>query len=82
MMNRVTLNSIQCAQLNQAQWPIEVCDESGRTVGFFLTKEAFYKSMDVPISDEEFDRRLKAGGGRTWAEIRADLEKQYGPASP
>jgi hypothetical protein len=32
--------------------------------------------VKVAISEEELDRREREGGGRTLAEILADLEKQ------
>jgi hypothetical protein len=77
-MKRVTVDATISRQLGASSPPIELCDESGRIIGFFLMKKGFYDLLDSPISDEEFERRLEAGGGRPWREIRADLEKQYG----
>jgi hypothetical protein len=42
--------------------------------------KTFYATLTSPNSIEELERRSRAGGGRTWPEIRADLEKKYGPA--
>jgi hypothetical protein len=46
-------------------------------LGYFTpAKEVKPLKLDPGISEEEMDRREAAGGGRTWAEIRRDLEKR------
>jgi hypothetical protein len=59
---------------------VEFCDASGRTVGHFLSEEAYrrllYEWANAQISDEELQRRLEEPGGRSLDEILADLEKR------
>jgi len=57
---------------------VEICDESGNVLGYFSPKgdRSLYEGIEVPISEEELDRREKEGGGRTLAEILADLENR------
>jgi hypothetical protein len=56
---------------------LELCDESGATVGRFLPEEAYrrliYDWMKSQISDEELDRRLNQPAGRSLAEIWKEL---------
>jgi hypothetical protein len=60
--------------LNEA----ELCDESGRTLGRFLSEEAYrrlvYDFANAQVTDDELQRRLEEPGGRTLAEIRARLK--------
>jgi hypothetical protein len=81
-MKRVTIDPAMRKQLDADAdgKPIEMCDSAGELIGYFLTKHEFYSLLEPPMSDEEWERRLNAGGGRTWPEIRADLEKAHGAA--
>ena len=79
-MKRVTLDSALCMELDQGPQPIELYDGQGTLIGYFLTKKEFYSFVKPPISEEELQRREQKGGGRTWPEIRTDLEAKYGPA--
>jgi hypothetical protein len=79
-MDRVTLDPTLSAKLGNAPQAVEVCDAGGRSLGFFVPSKAYYANLTPPISEEELARREATGGGRTWAEIRADLEKTLGPA--
>lgn len=64
-------------KLAAADAPLEICASDGRVLGYFTpAKEAKPLKLDPGISEEEMDRRLAAGGGRTWAEIRRDLENR------
>ena len=72
-MTKVTLDSATLAKLHHLTELIEVCDESGKTVGYY------HPAVTVKgprISDEEIARRMGQGGGRSLAEILADLEKK------
>jgi hypothetical protein len=79
-MGRVTLDGALSTELGASSLPIELCDVAGKSIGFFVPTKAFYASLESPSTKEELERRLQSGGGRTWPEIRADLEKKYGPA--
>ena len=80
-MGRVTLNPALSAELGASTLPVELCDTAGRSLGFFVPSKAFYATVKSPNSEEELRRRVEEGGGRTWPEIRADLESKYGPAA-
>lgn len=59
--------------------PLEFRDEEGHLLGCYTPTKvdaAFYASLDPGITDEEIQRRIKEGGGRTLAEILADLEQR------
>jgi hypothetical protein len=81
-MERVTLNADLSNQLCGSPLPIELCDAGGQSLGFFVPSKAAYAAIKLPISEEELTAREQATIGRTWPEIRADLERKYGPAQP
>ena len=62
--------------LDAADQPVQVCTPRGKVLGFFTPAKSVPIDLDPGISREELDRRYAEGGGRTWAAIRADLEKQ------
>ncbi len=57
----------------------ELCDELGQTFGTFIPREPqetkLPPGVEPPFSQEELERRMNEPGGRTLAEIWADLEK-------
>lgn len=63
-------------KLEGSDEPVEVCTSDGRRLGFFTPAPAKKYNLDPGISREELDRRYAEGGGRSWAEIKADLEKR------
>jgi|GEM_PF-4490012 len=66
------------ARLTQAGGPIELCDQSGRTIKFFQpTPPGTLKEMS-PYSDEEIQRFAKQQQGRPLAEIWNDLQSTHG----
>jgi hypothetical protein len=77
-MTKVIVDPITRTKLAGARQKVELCDDSGLVFGHFLPLE--YHSADAGreprISDEEIERRLHCGGGRSLAEIMADLEKK------
>jgi hypothetical protein len=77
-MSSVVLDSKSLEQLRQAEGRVEVRDEAGQLVGYFTPHVArsLYDSVEAPVSDEELRRRAQKGGGRTLAEILADLERR------
>src|SRR5437879_2297313 len=76
IMSRLTLDPTTAALANQATDVMEVCDTSGRLLGHFLPVAApvDYAALDMPISDEELDRRERTEGGRSLKDMLADLE--------
>ena len=76
-MTRIIADSALRRQLNGLNAPVEVCDDSGRTVGHYLPEEAYksllYSSIDLALGQEEIARRRKEQGGRTLPEIWKSL---------
>lgn len=56
--------------------PVELCGFDGELVGYFTPARPKRYDFGPEISKEELDRRYAEPGGRTWAEIKADLEKR------
>jgi len=54
---------------------VDLCDAQGHVVGRY-TPTGRFAGMEPKVSDDELDRRERQGGGRTLAEIVADLEKR------
>ena len=71
-MTRVVVNADTAASLHNANGRIELCDDSGRTLGYF--HPPWYEQMSEadrrgPFSDEEIERRRKEKGGKPLSEI-------------
>ena len=77
-MTALTLDQATLAKFDNLKERAEIRDESGRTVGYFIpvAERALYQSVKVPITEEELDRFEQEPGGRSLAEILADLEKR------
>jgi hypothetical protein len=74
-MNQIPLDDSLRSHLGDFQRPVEIAD-SGRVVGFFVPKSDFYAMLQSPNSEDEINRRIEHGGGRTLKEIWADFEKR------
>ena len=78
-MTKLTLDADLRSKLNGLDQSIEVCDESGQTVGHFLPSrmydELFYAALSAESghSKEELRRRHEETRGRPLAEIWRDL---------
>jgi hypothetical protein len=72
-MNKVILDPDLRAKLHNLDGELELCDESGRTVGHVLPADVYRDLLlawaDAQISEEELERRRRQPGGRTLAEI-------------
>jgi hypothetical protein len=77
-MNRLVIGDPLGAQL-RAQDHVELCDQSGATIGLFLSEEAYEQLLcalsKTRISDEEIERRRQEQGGKTLAEIWERLDR-------
>jgi len=78
-MTRVFVDSEFWGRLNNPQGPVELCDPTGRTVGYLYPAPA---PLDVgsskvvsPFSEEELLRREQEPGGRPLEEILRDFSK-------
>jgi hypothetical protein len=58
---------------------VEICDQSGQTLGYFhpAVKPGDYAAAGIesPFSDEEIERRRQDFSGRPLAEILRDLQQ-------
>jgi hypothetical protein len=76
-MTRVVIDQSIRSKLNDLGGQIDLCDEAGRTVGYFLPADLHHKLIlawaKADVSDEELERRRKEPGGRTLQEIWRDL---------
>ena len=79
-MTRVTIDAATAALLTSVDGEVELLDSSGNLLGWYApapAKPTLQELIDsCPISEEELQRRSQEerGLGRTWAEIRRDLE--------
>jgi len=75
-MTRITVDQPLLERLGFLSERVELCDAAGRTLAYVTPAEPIDPRLLVPqVSDEELDRRMREGGGRTLAEIMADLER-------
>ena len=75
VMNRILLDPTTVTKLGTLIQATELCDESGRTLGYFCpTDSSQYEGVVVPISDEELRRREQEVGGFTTAELLNRLD--------
>ena len=76
-MSKVILDDVLRSKLNGLTEHLEVCDDSGHTLGHFLTDDQYhqllYASDQCPYTEEELQHSLKEPGGRTLAEIWKSL---------
>ena len=73
-MSRITIDPQTLAKLNGLDSLLEFCDESGRTLGYFLPPGSL-KSLS-PLSDAEISRRRLQRTGRPLQEILQDLGRR------
>jgi len=78
-MVKWTLGPELRSQLNGLAEPIEVCDDSGKTLGHFVPIDVFHKLIyswaNSQVSDEELRRRDMETGGCTLDQVWAQLGK-------
>ncbi len=74
-MTKMTLDPSMVAKLKQAEERIELCDESGHTLGFFtpLTIQSSDDKSAIPFTDEELKRFAREPGRFTTEEVLAHL---------
>ena len=80
-MTSITLPDAILSQIKPGERAIEVCDTSGRRLGYFapLATADDYLNARSAVSEDELDRRSLAGGGRPLADILRDLESGKRP---
>jgi hypothetical protein len=77
-MSLVIADTSILGQLGEARRPLELRAPDGRLLGHFVPAldPALDPALAPCISEEELQRRERAGGGRSLASILADLEKK------
>lgn len=79
-MNRIVLDDAILEKLGPLDHTAELCDGSGRTVGYFCPADrSDYEGVEAPISHEELRQREQEVGGFTTAEL---LERLHSLARP
>jgi hypothetical protein len=75
-MSELIVDSATLVKLREVSECVEIRDEGGELIGYFTppVDRRLYEVIEIPVSDEELHRRALKGGGRTLAEILADLE--------
>lgn len=72
-MKRVNLDPALRAHLSGYSAPVEICDESGQTLGHFLPAPLYGQLLaawsQAEVSDEELERSRSEPGGSSLAEI-------------
>ncbi len=73
-MSVVVVKGVLRETLAAADAPLEVCDSSGRVLGYYSPAKADpWPQVELDIAPEELARRVSAGGGRPLADILRDL---------
>ena len=79
-MSNLTIGPEVVAKLQLAPGPCWLRDADGNLVGYFHPGKPqppkVYREGEIPeLSEKEIERRLAEPGGRTWEEIKRDLER-------
>jgi hypothetical protein len=77
-MAKIVVDPTMSALLRWVKEPVELVDGEGCRLGTFtpIDKKSLYREVEIPFTEEELRRFEQEEGGRTLAEILADLEKQ------
>jgi hypothetical protein len=77
-MTKIVVDRVVWERLASVKEPVQLCDEQGRVFGCFTpaAEQPPFEWGRPQISEEELQRRAQGQGGRTLAEILADLEKR------
>jgi hypothetical protein len=76
-MSKIILDSATSGTFRQLNEQVELIDESGLPLGTFIPveKKPLDQALEIPFSTEELRRFASEPGGRSLAEILADLEE-------
>jgi hypothetical protein len=76
-MDKITLDEWLLKKLGAVDSKVELCDESGQTLGYFLTPDCYRKMMvewaKAQVSDDELERARRQEGGRLFSDVIAEL---------
>jgi hypothetical protein len=72
-MTKIIIDDDGRAKLSDVNERVELCDKSGKVVGYFYPVEdpedAIYANLKVPFTEEELQRRENETGGSSLAEF-------------
>jgi hypothetical protein len=72
-MSKIVVDESLSSQLSKFNTEIELCDESGRTLGHYFPQEAYvrlvYDWCNGQVSDDELTQESEKAGGRSLQEI-------------
>jgi hypothetical protein len=76
-VTRLILDPATAAKLDGTAGHIELCDPSGRTLGYFtpVVDRSLYEGVECPVSHEELSRREREETTSSTREVLARLEK-------
>ncbi len=78
-MDRVLIESTIRSRLHGLDAEMEFCDESGRTLGYFIPRSGLdrdYQWAEGAFSDAEIQRARDESGGRTTRDVLARLDAE------
>jgi hypothetical protein len=77
-MSELIVDSATLGKLREVSECVEIRDEGGELIGYFTPRvdRRLYEVSEIPGGGEEVRRRALKGGGRSLAEILADLESR------
>jgi len=79
-MSKITLDEWLKAKLNGMNEHLEICDETGQTLGHFLPHDVYerliYDWVNAQVSDEELEQARQEPGGRSLDEIWKSLGRK------
>ena len=79
-MTKISVDAATRAKLHDLDDVLELCDESGQTLGYFHPTVHLTGSQEAkdfsPFSDEEIRQRRKDRTGRPLRDILSDLDNQ------
>jgi hypothetical protein len=85
-MQKITLGKEGRIALDDLKEKVEICDEAGKTVGYFLPAESYrrliYDWAKAQVTDEELEAARREPGGSPLAEFLAELEQTCATPSP
>jgi hypothetical protein len=77
-MNKIIVDSVVRTRLDNLSSAMELCDESGVTLGYFVPasdrERALYKWIQESVTDEELQHAFKEIGEYPLDEVLADLK--------
>jgi hypothetical protein len=78
-MSKVILDAATRARLNGLDQELELCDEAGNVIGYFLPpkehERLMYAWAKSQVTDAELDAARREQGGMTTQELLAHLEQ-------